>query len=168
MNDSTFLHEMIASEAQLIASIIKLSKDEQLAKEIVQTSMSDLWERKTKGQIKNYTNISGYLYRMAKNEWIRHQKMQGKTSELPAEMEEEDMITPKYSHLQTKAVGMAFEQLGKKCQSLLKCVTVEKQRLIDLVEALNYKTYGSIKSSKKQCIEQLKKKYQKALTNLTT
>lgn len=155
-----------------IRQISILTQDEDVAKEFVLTAVTEIWLKKTNGELKHEENLCGLLYIMARNHWLtkkkkdsKHQTFDEKISNtLFVEMPDEIDLFSKDA-IRRKAIGEAFNNLGEKCKLLLKRFLIDKVKLVNLVSELGYASNDSIRTSAKQCREQLKKKFYKAVTN---
>ena len=155
-----------------IRQINILTQDEDVAKELVLTAVTEIWLKKTNGGLKNEKNLCGLLYIMARNHWLsekkkgsKHQAFDDKISNaFFIEMTDEIDLFSKDA-IRRRAIGEAFNNLGAKCKLLLKRFLIDKEKLVNLVSELGYASHDSIRTSAKQCRAQLKKKFYKAVAN---
>ncbi len=141
-----------------------------------------------KGNVQQ-NNLGGYLYTSAKNVFLSRQKKEMRLASLPTEDQDwnfesfvdylsetqvdyDPLVNAENAQelkakkeKERKAILLAFENLGPKCQKLLKAYLLEERSLKSLQEPLGYKNYDAIKASKYQCKKALIRKYQEQLEN---
>lgn len=130
-----------------------------------------------------HQNIGGYLFIVAKNKWLERKRQQKSYLYSTLNIDEVDRFFGRHIDVYDEAsfdpmiqleniaagerakqllihqVTSTYQQLGKKCQQLLKGFIIDKVSLKVLQKRLGYGTYNSIKASKNRCKHQFIKKY---------
>ncbi len=176
MNEQTFTRYLYNNCYQKTINSLSQKAPEKraLIEDCVQEAITRMWFLKQKGKLKHEANLCGFLYTVAKNDWLNQQKKRSNMQELDdntlgkltEEMASEIDLYSKDA-IRRQAVKNAFDNLGKKCKLLLQRFLIDDEKLKNLADELGYGSYDSIKSSKRQCVKQLEKKFTIELDKLS-
>lgn len=162
------------------AAIQKLTKNEQLTREVYTCAITKFWERFViKGESIPHSNVNGYIYNMARNAFVDLKRKKKKTKEslfnteyaldlvteyrVYVNLEESNNREAYYKEQnkhdsQLKLLHESIKELDDKCQSIIRRNVYEGELLKDLKSELGIKgTYQSIVEKKKRCMRRLSK-----------
>ncbi len=105
---------------------------------------------------------STYLYSVSRYLWKDVQKKRQREVPLEYDVRQETCIEEDIEHHQNQEqkaarLSAVFQQLGDKCQAILKAYYYQKQSMKEIAAALNYGSINSAKTQKYKCLERAKK-----------
>lgn len=142
--------------------ILKNSGNEQEAKDVYQEAFLAMW-RNVKNDMftaKSETAINGYIYKIAKNKWMDHlRSLRYKNTTFinrEIEFDESEIDENETESKRIKLIMTAVNQLGERCQLLLKLFYFERRPFKEIAQIMNMEE-ASARNAKYRCQEQLKK-----------
>jgi RNA polymerase sigma factor (sigma-70 family) len=105
---------------------------------------------------------STYLYSVSRYLWKDIQKKRNREVVLDQDVRhdaciEQDMEQHQQQQQKSAQLSAVFQQLGEKCQTILKAYYYQKLSMKEIAAALNYGSVNSAKTQKYKCIERAKK-----------
>lgn len=136
------------------------------ATEITQKVFVAYMEKSIQGDLPNFatsSNLKSYLFGIAKNkvrEWQRnsHKTLSITEEQLHIAEVQEEVWGEDYTRRVHSAVT-AFNQLGEKCQELLRLALVFKVPMKEIAAQLEYENASTAKNLKYKCLLRLRKLY---------
>ena len=170
-----------------IRQLTGMTQSEAAARDAFMDALYKFWKKLVNGELGYRENLKGYLFVMAKNEWLQRKRTEKKQATFtlqadevelylakqPDNKEEEnynpllqnelDKLLNKKQQQRVLAISAAFEELGEKCKRILRDTIVYKIKLKSLQHELGYASYNALKVAKYQCKASLLKKVQAKL-----
>ena len=131
------------------------------AKDIFQEAFISLWRniQLDRFQPHHETSLDAYLFRIAKNKWLDHLRIQkrNQTVSLKAESNEprELELSAEEQYL-LKSIKDNFRRLGEICQKVLERFYYLRQSMKTIAESMNW-TEATARNNKYRCLQQLRK-----------
>ncbi|MDC7999700.1 sigma-70 family RNA polymerase sigma factor [Aequorivita todarodis] len=162
-NDAATLKELYKTNfAKVKRYVLKNSGDEQQAKDVYQEAFVAMWRnvKDDKFSAESETAINGYLFKIAKYKWLDHVRSvkYKNTTFINREIEydEPDTDETEAQNRKIKLIMESINQLGERCQLLLKLFYFERKSFKEIAEIL-VMDEASARNAKYRCQEQLKK-----------
>ncbi|MAZ29132.1 MAG: hypothetical protein CL868_18910 [Cytophagaceae bacterium] len=144
---------------KVLSYILKNSGTPQQAKDIYQEAFIAMWRniKREKFKAQNETAINGYIYQIAKNKWIDHLRSarHKKSTALVRDFEDINSGDEEEHQQKIKVLNNALQDMGAKCQELLKLFYYENLSMRDMAHKLDM-AESSVRNAKYRCMEQLK------------
>jgi len=162
-NDATTLKELYKTNfAKVKRYVLKNNGDEQQAKDVYQEAFVAMWRniKDDKFSAESETAINGYLFQIAKYKWLDHVRSvkYKNTTFINRDIEYDETDTDE-NELQNRKIKLIMEtinQLGERCQLLLKLFYFERKSFKEIAEII-VMDEASARNAKYRCQEQLKK-----------
>ncbi|MCB0466386.1 MAG: sigma-70 family RNA polymerase sigma factor [Aequorivita sp.] len=162
-NDATTLKILYKTNfAKVKRYVLKNSGDEQQAKDVYQEAFVAMWRniKDDKFSSESETAINGYLFQIAKYKWldyVRSVKYKNTTFiNREIEYDEPDTDENEIQNKKIKLIMDSINQLGERCQLLLKLFYFERKSFKEIAEIMAMDE-ASARNAKYRCQEQLKK-----------
>ncbi|MBK5212725.1 MAG: sigma-70 family RNA polymerase sigma factor [Flavobacteriaceae bacterium] len=162
-NDAFTLKELYKTNfAKVKRYVLKNSGDAQQAKDVYQEAFLAMWRniKDDKFSAESETAINGYLFQIAKHKWldqvrsIRYKNTTFINREL--EYDESDTDENEAQNRKIKLIMDSLNQLGERCQLLLKLFYFERKSFKEIAEIMEMDE-ASARNAKYRCQDQLKK-----------
>jgi len=133
------------------------------AVELYQLSMVIFYDNVMSGKLDQFSSqVKTYIFGIAKNkarELLRKKRRQMPLSDLLGDyVEEDDDIDEKLLvESRLDQVRMALNNLGKKCQDMIRLFYYKKMDLESIAQLMNYSSARTAKNMKYKCLQQLRK-----------
>ena len=162
-NDGATLKQLYGCNyAKVRRYVLKNSGDEQQAKDVYQEAFVAMWRNVKEGKFTedSSSNIGGYLFQIAKYKWLDHLRsaQYKNTTFINRDIEFVESLTEEDEARNKKInrIMEAVDQLGEKCQILLKLFYFEKKSFREIAEIVEMDE-ASARNAKYRCQEQLRK-----------
>ena len=162
-NDSTVLQQLYGKNYVKVRSyVLKNNGDEQQAKDIYQEAFLAMWRniKDDKFAVDTKGNIGGYIFQIAKFKWLDYLRSKEFRSTTfinrDIEFEEPQSDEDEAKRIKIKQIMNAVDQLGKKCQNLLKLFYFEKKSYKEIAKIVGMDE-ASARNAKYRCQEKLRK-----------
>ena len=162
-NDGPTLKELYGSNyVKVRRYVLKNNGNEQQAKDVYQEAFVAMWRnvREDKFKEDSLGSIGGYLFQIAKYKWLDHLRsaQYKNTTFINRDIEFEESLSDE-DEAKSKKINRimeAVDQLGEKCQILLKLFYFEKKSFREIAEIVEMDE-ASARNAKYRCQEQLRK-----------
>lgn len=162
-NDSDILKQLYGSNyIKVRRYVLRNNGDEQQAKDVYQEAFLAMWRnvRDDKFTEDSKGNIGGYLFQIAKYKWLdylRSKEYKNTTFiNRDIEFEESQSDEDEAKRKKIKRIMAAVNQLGEKCQTLLKLFYFERKSYKEIAQIVEMDE-ASARNAKYRCQEELKK-----------
>lgn len=162
-NDEATLKELyITNYIKVQRYILKNNGSEQQAKDIYQEAFLAMWRnvKNDRFSAQSETAINAYIYKIAKNKWMDHLRSlrYKNTTFINREIEynETDIDENVAKNKKIKLIMDAVNQLGSRCQLLLKLFYFERKTFKEIAQIMEMDE-ASARNAKYRCQEQIKK-----------
>jgi len=162
-DNATFQKIYIENRRPFIKYAKKFNVDENEAADIYQDSIIALRENAIEGKLNNLeSNISTYLFAIAKNKIYRFHREKSKLS-----FDEDLTLNEKNIEIDVDLFGKKltneqevlrtwFPKLGERCKEVLNLYYYQGFNLDEITQILNYSSKQVLKSQKSRCVKKLK------------
>lgn len=132
------------------------------AQDVFQDALLVLYRNAQTTDFKLTCTPSTYLYSVSRYLWKDIQKKRQREVSLEHDVRqdtsiEEDIDFHQQQEHKAAQLSRVFQQLGDKCQAILKAYYYQKQSMKEIAIAFNYGSINSAKTQKYKCIERAKK-----------
>ncbi len=136
------------------------------AKDIFQDAVMVLYDRLTQGKFELNSKLSTFLYAVSRRLWLKQLTRKGtstKTSDI-SDFEdilkvEDDIERHEIIESNFEQMGVALEQLGEPCKTLLNDFYIGNMSMQDIKDKFGYTSADNAKTQKYKCLQRLKKLY---------
>jgi RNA polymerase sigma factor (sigma-70 family) len=177
MDETSFKQFLVKAHRYCLPRLKRLTDSEADAEDVFMEAAYQFWKDLQTGKINDQRNLKALLFVMAKNKYIslmrkrkRKSLQEYSTDPQIIHLHERGDASASFDQLvqaeeaqeaflaneeRTKAFQKAFQRLEKKCRELLEQFILEKKRLKELQQQLNFPSADAVKMAKYRCKKQL-------------
>jgi len=141
-NNSETAYKVVYNEYsfKLIQFIAKMSRDQDLAEEVVQHTMFKVWEQRDK--ITLTTSLKSYLYKMCYHEYLTYLRKKSKFPNIESTVIEaiEELEDEPDNQILLEKIRMEIDKLPPKCREVFILNKVKGMKYKEIAEELNIST----------------------------
>lgn len=139
----------------------KYTSNEELIQDTYQDMFVIFYENVLSGKLKELSStLKTYLFSIGKYNLFNRIKKSAKEEVLGEydQIEESHLLLEQEEELQARKAELekALEQVGKKCQQILKLFYYQKASIKEIMQQLDYKNENTVKAHKSRCMKTLK------------
>ena len=141
-NNSETAFKVVYEEyfAKLTQFIHRMSRDENLAEEVVQRTMIKVWEQRDK--IILSTSLKSYLYKMSYNEYLMYLRKKSKFPNIESTVIEaiDEIEDEQDNQILLEKIRLEIDKLPPKCREVFILSKVKGMKYKEIAEELNIST----------------------------
>lgn len=148
----------------ILHMVVTNSGSEDEAKDIFQDAVMVLYDKLTQGNFELNSKLNTFLYAVSRRLWLKELSNRGSSarstdiSDLEDILKVEDDIE-KHEIIESNfaQMGMALDQLGEPCKTLLNNFYIGNMSMQEIKEKFGYTSTDNAKTQKYKCLQRLKR-----------